>query len=261
MPQPSAAETSAGPLGLIIIAVSVGAMLFVFFRSARARRTALRVQHGPLAAPAAAPLPAGSAAAMTDAGQVPARLLLTALAVEGSTAVIDSEDEGIGAMLGLQYHRFHHRDQLWDPPVYEGTRNGHQVFIRLGRNASVRGPGVNARRLRAVAVVRASAPPFELATAGGALIAHTPVPPPVAAVLAAMRPSPDVWHDLRVVCGPEGLAANRGLGGDWLGGWIYDLWLLERLAACLRSAPLPPVPLERDWTPPYELGEWAPSVL
>jgi hypothetical protein len=73
-------------------------------------------------------------------------------------------------------------------------------------------------------------------------------------MLAQLRPSPDVWHDLRVVVGAAGLVTSRGVARDWIGGWIYDLWLLERLAVCLGAGPLPPQRLGRAWTPPYGTG-------
>jgi hypothetical protein len=78
-------------------------------------------------------------------------------------------------------------------------------------------------------------------------------------VVAAMNPSPDVWHDLRVVGGAEGIVASRGSANDYLGGWIYDLWFLERLAAELGAPALPAVGVDEEWEVPYGMGEWAPK--
>jgi hypothetical protein len=261
MTEPVLAEVSAGPLGLIIIVVCIGAMVFTFGRAGRSRRTAARVRSGPLAGGSSTARRPGTAADIVDGGQVPARELLGALGIRAETdADADDDDEGTGAILGLGYHRFRHSGELWDPTVYEGTRNAYQVFIRLGRNAAASGPGVNFRRMRSVCVVRVMAPEFELVAADGRLRADGAVPPAVAALLARLGASPDVWHDLRVLGGPDGLAASRGVAQDWLGGWIYDLWLLERIAACVAGPALAPEPLGRDWTPPYGMGEWAPSV-
>jgi len=47
-------------------------------------------------------------------------------------------------------------------------------------------------------------------------------------------------------------------------GWIYDLWLVERLAAKLDARPLPDVRLTEDWTPPYvgaPAGPCGPAAL
>ena len=63
-----------------------------------------------------------------------------------------------------------------------------------------------------------------------------------------------------MVGGSKGIVASRGASTDFLGGWIYDLWPLERLAAKLEADPLPDVRLTRSWTPPY-LGDRAPSAL
>jgi hypothetical protein len=172
----------------------------------------------------------------------------------------DLEDEGTGARLGLAYHRARHSGDLWYPTVYDGTRYGHQAYIRLGRNAAVRGPGLNFRRLRNVCAVRVGTPEFELTAADGRLRATTAVPPAIAAMLDQLAPSPDVWHDLRVIAGPAGLVASRGVAEDWLGGWIYDLWLLERMASVARGVSLPSEPLGREWSPPYGRGDWAPSA-
>jgi hypothetical protein len=261
MTLPVVAEGSAGPVGLVIIVICLAAMLFTFRRALSSRRTSARVHSGPLSGGSPAARPPGSAAAITDGGQVPAQELLGALGVRPETdADADSDDEGTGAQLGLRYHRFRHSAGVWDPTVYDGTRHGHQVFIRLGRSASVRGPGLDARRLRSICAVRVAGPEFELVAADGQLRGTTALPSAITMMLAQLSPSPDVWHDLRVVVGPAGLVASRGVAQDWLGGWIYDLWLLERIAMRLGTGPLPSERLGRAWTPPYGMGDWAPSV-
>lgn len=256
------AETSAGALGPLILIGSLAAMVWMFTRGLRSGRASERVRRGPLYGGSAAARAPGSAGDIADGGQVPAQELLGALAVRAPRkADDDSEDGGTGHMLGLRYHRWRHRSSdLWDPTVYEGKRGGHQVFIRLGRNASVRGPGMNFRRYRSVCAVRVAVPEFELSADDGVLRSGTALPPAVMALLDQLAPSPDVWHDLRIVAGPDGLVASRGIAEDWLGGWTYDLWLLERLAVVLDGRPLQPVPLRRDWSPPYEMGTWAPTL-
>ncbi len=261
MAHPLSAEGSAAPLGLIILAVCIGAMLFTFRRAHRSRRNQQRVFSGPLAGGSATARPPGSAVAIADGGQVPAQELLGALGVRAERDEdADLDDEGTGARLGLRYHRFRHRGDLWDPTIYDGTRNGHQTYIRLGRTAAVRGPGLNMRRARSVCAVRVAAPAFEIAASDGRLRATTAVPPAITTMLGQLAPSPDVWHDLRVVAGPDGLVTSRGIAEDWVGGWIYDLWLLERMTACLSGPALAHEPLGRAWVPPYEMGDWAPSA-
>jgi hypothetical protein len=256
------ADISAGPLGVIILVGCAAAMVFTFRRAARSRKAFARVRQGPLYGGSTNARPPGSAAAIADAGQVPAQELLGALGVRAERDDdADTDDEGTGAMLGLSHHAFRHGGEgLWDPTVYDGTRNGHQVFIRLGRNAAIRGPGINFRRMRSVSAVRVAVPALELVAAHGRIRPQTPVPPALTSMLAQLAPSPDVWHDLRVLGGPEGLVVSRGIAEDWVGGWIYDLWLLERIATCLAGPPLPPEHLGREWEPPYGMGDWAPTI-
>jgi hypothetical protein len=105
-----------------------------------------------------------------------------------------------------------------------------------------------------------AAPDFELNADDGRLNPNPGAPGEVTGVVTDLSPAPDVWHELRVVGGSKGIVASRGASADFLGGWIYDLWLLERLAARLEADPLPDVRLTRGSTPPY-LGDWAPSAL
>jgi hypothetical protein len=255
------AEVSAGPLGPLLIVGVLAGMAFRFRGAFRSRSQFARVRQGPLYGGSTTSRPAGSAGDIADGGHVPSQELLGALSVAAVPEDDDSEDEGTGKRLGLRYHRARHGAAGWDPVVYDGTRNGHQAFIRLNRNASVRGPGMNFRRDRSLCVVRVGVERFELTAADGRLEPATAVPGAVAAMLERMTASPDVWHDLRVVAGPDGLVASRGVSQDWLGGWTYDLWLLERLAACLEGRALAPEKLGREWAPPYDLDTWAPSAL
>lgn len=265
---------AAALVGPAILIVCLGTMVITMRRALRSRDTANRVLKSPLAGGSPTARQPGTAVEIADGGQVPAQELLGALAVvpdvedlEASTTGDDAEevdatdDEGTGKRLGLHYHPFHHRDDVWDPTIYEGSRNGHQVFIRLGRNASVRGPGIGMRRLRGVCVVRVAAPEFELLAEGGSLRSKGELPPAIEQALGQIQPSPDVWHDLRVLSGPDGLVASRAVAGDWLGGWIYDLWLLERLASVGGGKRLKNQRLVRAWEPPYEMGKWAPSAF
>jgi hypothetical protein len=260
---PPLAETSAGPIGPVLIAVVLLSMGFVFFRTFRSRSQFARVRQGPLSGGSLSAREPGSAAALADGGQVPAQELLGALAVKVcSEDEHESEDGNTGERLGLRYHRARHMSGLVSEPlVYEGSRNGHQVFIRLNRSSSARGPGLNFRRDRSLCAVRVGVEEFELVSRDGALHGAGPLPDAVAAALGQMSPSPDVWHDLRVVAGPDGLVASRGLRQDWLGGWIYDLWLLERLAFRLGGHALPSEALGREWQPPYDMDTWAPSAV
>jgi hypothetical protein len=250
-------------IGPIILAVCLTSMVFVFWRSFGQRARAMRVIAGPLSAGAINDAVAGSAAQIADGGVVPSKVLLGALSWRHQQDEdFELPDEGTGNLLGLVYHRFKHlSDTWWEPTVYDGVRSGRQVWIRLGRQGtSIRGPGLNARRLRTMVVVRAAVGPFEAVAEHGRLRVVSGGGAELDALFGGFATSPDVWHDVRIVGGPDGLAASRAVVGDYLGGWVYDLWLLEHLAAKGNGRPLDAVELGREFTPPYDLGSWAPSL-
>ncbi len=249
-------------IGVPILLVSLGSMVYVLRKGLRQGADARRVQSGPLAQLVdVTTLRTNWAGAITDPGQMAAQALQQALSIHPHTdADDDEEDEGVGRQLGLTYHRFRNLGDDSDPAVLDGVRNGRQVWIRLGRSYKlVMGPGLGMRRMRMVSVLRAATPAFELNAVDGRF-AGTAVPPAVAEVLAGLAPAPDVWHDLRVVAGPDGIVVSRGYANDFSGGWPYDLWLLERIAYVLDALSLPHVELGREWDAPYDLGEWAPSL-
>lgn len=249
-------------IGIPILLVSVGSMLYVFRNALRQNAEAQRVQAGPLQRLVdVTTLRTNWAGAIDDPGRMPSQELIQALAINAHIdADYDEEDEGVGRQLGLTYHRYRHLGDDWDPPVLDGVRNGRQVWMRLGQSyKTIMGPGFGMRRLRMVSVLRIAAPAFELQAVDGRLVGEG-IPSAVASVLANMAPAPDVWHDLRVVAGPDGVVVSRGYGKDFSGGWPYDLWLLERIAFVLDAPSLPHVEeLGREWDAPYDLGEWAPS--
>jgi hypothetical protein len=53
-------------------------------------------------------------------------------------------------------------------------------------------------------------------------------------VVAGLAPAPETWRDLEVEGGPDQIVARRPItmrGNQQ--GYVYDLWLLERLADAL----------------------------
>jgi len=96
----------------------------------------------------------------------------------------------------------------------EGQRHGHRVQIALGGDH--------------LTTVKAPVPEFEITQKGGRLIASPEAPDAVARVLAPLGES-DRWKKLREVKGgKEGITARRKV--DTQNGWMWDLWLCERLA-------------------------------
>ena len=250
--------------GAVVAVVIIGGIvlgLLTWGLSVRARAT--RVMRSPLYRGSGPGRPPGSAGEIEDGGQVPVRELLGALRVRDSDELAGMEPEEVAAALGLKYFLGGGMRPFTGgatrPTVMYGERNGHEAVIRWGLVGTSTLPGLRLQKDRHVTAIRVQAPSFELEGRDGRIDAPADAPGEVRGVVTAMNPSPDVWHDLRVVGGVEGVVASRGAAIDYLGGWIYDLWLLERLAGELEAPALPAVGVDEDWEIPYGMGEWAPK--
>jgi hypothetical protein len=239
-------------IGVLFIACVSALIVFQLVRGTRSRVEAKRVLRGPLAGGDMSARKPGSAAEIADAGQLPVRELMGALRV-AEVPELDAEGEpNEMAGLGLRLHQA--STDAGSPQVSEGTRNGHQVFVRhSAAGGALPRFGLSYDNLRTACVVRVSSPAFSLQSQDGVLVADAGAPAEVSEVVAALAPSPDVWHEVKFVGGAEGIVAGRPLVGDWLSGWVYDLWLMERLAERLGAEPLPDERLTRDWAVPYGL--------
>jgi hypothetical protein len=141
--------------------------------------------------------------------------------------------------------------------VYWGVRLGREVLIRTGPDEEIEGGTVlySNRHIRSLTVVRVHAPEFEVTGEDGVLrVEEYPVPDGVSAAVNSLSRSPRVWRDLRVAGGAEGLVAARPAVDDVLDLWLYDLWLLERIADLLDAPALPPAPVGPGFRIPYNLG-------
>jgi hypothetical protein len=197
----------------------------------------------------------GSAAQISDAGSIGWPSLLDALTVRVDPEGGDRDAAGensIAGRLGLQAPAAASRFQ---PNLIFGMRHGRQVFIRLGIDETYL-PGVTTRHLRQITVVRAEVVEFELAGKGGVLHTTSDIPDALRAVLLGLRPSPDVWDGLLVVGGSEGIVATRPVPQRVRvqRQWLYDLWLVERIADSLHAASLPTARLGESYLIPYGLG-------
>ncbi len=107
-----------------------------------------------------------------------------------------------------------------------GTRHGRRVALRMGVVPS-------AWRERGANEVHVEAPvaPFRVRVDDGRLVADPGALPEVEELLAGLAPAPDVWRDLVVEGGPDGILARRPITMKANPqGYVYDLWLVERLA-------------------------------
>jgi hypothetical protein len=118
-------------------------------------------------------------------------------------------------------------DQAWaEMPATEfsGIRHGRRVALRMGVVPSaLRGRGVNEVQVEAAVV------PFRAQDSDGRLIAEPGAAPELEEALAGLEPAPTVWKGLELEGGPEGILARRPVTAHSQG-YVYDLWLVERLA-------------------------------
>jgi hypothetical protein len=197
----------------------------------------------------------GSAAQIADAGSIGWPSLLDALSVRGDPDRSDRDpgpENSVSERLGLTAPTVVGRFQ---PNLIYGTRHGRQVFVRIGIDETYLS-AFSTRHMRQITVLRVEAPDFELAGADGLVRPESEVPVAIRAVLEALRPSPDVWDGLIVVGGPEGIVASRPIPHRVRVQfqWLYDLWLVERIADALHASALPPARLGKSYLVPYWLG-------
>ena len=107
---------------------------------------------------------------------------------------------------------------------FSGTRYGRRVALRIGVIPSAwRSRGANEVQ------VEAAVAPFRAREDDGRVVAEPGAPPEVEEVLAGLAPAPKVWREVEVEGGPDGILARRPVTAHPQG-YVYDLWLVERLA-------------------------------
>jgi hypothetical protein len=240
-------------LQIVVFPLAVVVLVYVLFRL-----QTRPIRDHPLNNPVPG-IETGSAAQITDAGSIGWPSLLDALSTVRVDADKSDRDSGpensVAETLGLQAPTVVGRFQ---PNLIYGVRHGRQVFIRIGIDETYL-TGLTTRHMRQITVLRVDVPVFEFVGERGVLRPEpeeADVPAGLRAVLHALRPSPDVWDGLLVVGGPEGIVATRPVPHRVRVQfqWLYDLWLVERIADVLQAPALPSARLERSYLIPYWLG-------
>ena len=240
-------------LEIVVFPLAVVVLVYVLFRI-QMRPTRDHPLNNPVPG-----IEAGSAAQIADAGSIGWPSLLAALSTVRADPGKSDRDPGpensAAEMLGLEAPTVVGR---FSPNLIYGVRHGRQVFIRIGIDETYLA-GFTTRHLRQITVLRVEVPAFELVGERGALRpepAEADVPAALRAVLQALSQSPDVWDGLLVVGGPEGIVASRPVPHRVRVRfqWLYDLWLVERIADSLHAPALPPARLGRSFLIPYWLG-------
>jgi hypothetical protein len=193
----------------------------------------------------------GRADAIPDAGAVPWQVLWEAMKV----APQDPEAESLTHELGLDAGDQERLGWAGADAVrgdrYFGTRHGRQVEVRV--QAATRG-------LRATPIqatwTRAATAPLHVTAADGAFALSGAADPAATEFIMSLGASP-AWDHLVLRAGPDGVATQRRTTAYGQNvGWLYDLWLAERLLTLVPSQPLDPL-APRDLATaafPYKLG-------
>jgi hypothetical protein len=107
---------------------------------------------------------------------------------------------------------------------FSGTRHGRSVALRIGVVPSAwRGRGASE------VYVEAAVAPFQVRADDGRLVAESGALPEVEEFLAGLAPAPAVWREVVIEGGPQGILSRRPVTAHPQG-YVYDLWLVERLA-------------------------------
>src|SRR5262245_4430674 len=106
---------------------------------------------------------------------------------------------------------------------FSGTRHGRRVSLRIGIV-----PSVWRNRAANEVEVAASVAPFRVHEDDGRLLADPGAVPEVAELVGALAPG-KAWSGVEVEGGPSGIRARRPVKAHSQG-YVYDLWLVERLA-------------------------------
>jgi hypothetical protein len=166
----------------------------------------------------------GRAAEITDPGALDWEVVWEALKTEEPA----EDPNTLAQELGLDEEHEVHLPKAVGGYATEmaGTRNGRAVKLRLGVMPSM----VRNQPVTEV-LIESPVTAFSVHAEDGRLTAEPGALPEVEEVLAGLAPSPAVWRDVEVEGGPDGIRARRPIKAKGHPqGYVYDLWLSERLA-------------------------------
>jgi hypothetical protein len=108
--------------------------------------------------------------------------------------------------------------------AFTGIRHGRRVALRMGVVPSM-------LRARGYNEVHVEAPvaPFRVRESDHRPVAEPGAPAEVEDVLGGVAPERSVWRHVEIDGGPDGIIARRPVKAHPQG-YVYDLWLVERLA-------------------------------
>jgi hypothetical protein len=178
----------------------------------------------------------GRALEIADAGAVPWEVLWEAMKVADPDPGASSLTHELGlAVSDQQRFGFSGTSDDLRGDRYHGTRHGRQVEIRIQAATS----GLRATPIQATWVRTATAA-FAAGAGGGTFAMQEDATGGAATdAIMSLQTSP-AWDHLVLRGGPDGVVAQRRttMYGQNVG-WLYDLWLVERLLEVLPGAALP----------------------
>jgi hypothetical protein len=163
----------------------------------------------------------GRAAEIADPGELGWEVVWEALKTEPPA----EDPSTITQELGLDEEREITQSSSDMPATeFSGTRHGRSVALRIGVVSSVwRETGTTEVH------VHAAVTPFRAGADDGRLVAEPGTGPEIEEFLGRLAPAPDVWRKVAIEGGPDGIIARRPVTAHPQG-YVYDLWLAERLA-------------------------------
>jgi hypothetical protein len=168
----------------------------------------------------------GRAAEITDPGRLGWQVLWEVLKTEAP----QDDPSTLTQELGLEQER--EISTAWGgsnwATEFSGIRHGRQVALRIGIVPRISGKGYNEVHLAA------SVAPFRLGVSNGRPTVEDGASAAIQEVLEGLAPAPDAWRGLEVESGSGGIVARRPVTAHPQG-YLYDLWLIERIADRLGS--------------------------
>lgn len=136
--------------------------------------------------------------------------------------------------------------------AYQGTRHERTVHVRSGQ---LKGRG----GVASAVWVGVATPNFSSTASAGHLQTKGSIPE-LQEHLATFAAAPDVWTNVSVYGGPDGILVSRLIDNRNPQAWVYDVWLAERVADICAVSPLP-APGDGYWELPYGVPSAAWTAL
>lgn len=243
---------------IVAFAVPVVIVLAVLIPALRGRRRYKKAQGAQKRGVQASTVALGSAKSIGDGGTYSTEALHRALSIAeedwGPVGDLPHNEGAGGEALGLRT-KINTSSELLDPNLMWGERGFGQVFIRIGPDEKIEGGTElhSNRHIRQITTLRVDAPEFVMAERDGKPAVIEGSAPGIDEVFLRIQSNAGIWEGFTAKAGPEGIVCSRQVVSE-PGFWIYDLWLLERIAQDLKYPALGEARIGPAWKIPYGVG-------